>query len=212
MFEGISGPELRQAVRRLVTRSTAAPKPLPVARLRALAQAQKFVGVRERGAPNDGPMVDAFTRADGLAGENYAWCQAFQNAMWRLATGGKLVRTVHADGRIEYAIRGGKMLANGTASVGLFIGWAKALNLIVQRPARGDHVAFQFGSDNWPDHVGQIERVISIGPIVIIQTIEGNTSSGEEGSQDEGDGVYRRRRAMRREKLIFVRVSTGKNP
>lgn len=179
-----------------------------VTRLRALEQAQKYVGVRERGGNNDGPMVDAFTRADALRGENYAWCQSFQNAMWRLATGGRMIRSVNAlTNAVSYRIEGGKMLAKGTASVGFFVAHARKMGMVVERPARGDHVAFLFTADGWADHVGQIERVISLGPLVTIQTIEGNTGAGTAGSQDDGDGVYRRRRIMRRSKLIFIRVT-----
>lgn len=53
----------------------------------------------------------------------------------------------------------------------------------------GDLVLFDFnGSDN-AKHVGFIEKVLPGG---LVQTIEGNTSSGTAGSQNDGGGVYRR--------------------
>ena len=50
------------------------------------------------------------------------------------------------------------------------------------------------------DHVGIIERVVTFGPICTLQTIEGNTS--EHGKRD---GVYRRRRVVRRSSVVFLR-------
>lgn len=41
-------------------------------------------------------------------------------------------------------------------------------------------------------HVGLVETIVSAA---VIDDIEGNTSSGSRGSQDNGDGVFRRRRS-----------------
>lgn len=170
-----------------------------IALAHALAEAK--ARVREVGAPNSGRRVELYQRADTLPGEHYAWCQAFQNAMWRLSSGGRIV--------FGDNIVGGETLANGTASVGLFVVWARnsAKADIVDRPYRGDHFAMQLTSDSWPDHVGQIARVLSFGPAgYLCRTVEGNTSSGEAGSQDEGDGVYVRTRWLRPSRTVFVRV------
>lgn len=160
-----------------------------------------WVGIHEEGGNNAGAFVEMVQRADGLAGEHYAWCQSLQNAAHRIATGGEIVRR---NGRLD--IQGGMMLAQGTASVGFFVDYARRLGWVVTRPLRGDRVAFQFTSDNWPDHVGIIERVLRLGPVLILQTLEGNTSPEAGGSQDDGDGVYRRRRVVRASRVIFVRV------
>ena len=58
-------------------------------------------------------------------------------------------------------------------------------------PKVGDIVLYSFGS-NEAIHVGLVEKVLAGG---WIQTIEGNTSSGNAGSQNNGDGVYRRLRS-----------------
>jgi hypothetical protein len=60
-------------------------------------------------------------------------------------------------------------------------------------PEPGDVVFFDFakGGDG-VEHVGIVESVRPDGRIV---TIEGNTSPGEAGSQDNGGGVYRRVRS-----------------
>lgn len=54
-------------------------------------------------------------------------------------------------------------------------------------PRVGDLVLYSFGS-NLAIHVGIVEKVNA----TTIQTIEGNTSSGGSGSQNNGGGVYRR--------------------
>ncbi len=57
---------------------------------------------------------------------------------------------------------------------------------------RGDLVVFNFGS-GIAKHVG-----IALGPFTggMTDAIEGNTSSGSSGSQDNGGGVYRRQRPV----------------
>lgn len=58
-------------------------------------------------------------------------------------------------------------------------------------PQAGDIVLYSFGA-SVAIHVGVVEKVLDGG---WIQTIEGNTSSGNAGSQNNGDGVYRRKRS-----------------
>ena len=153
--------------------------------------------VREVGGNNRGPLVEAIQGADTLPGTVYAWCQSTQNAAWRLATGGRLVRY-----RGKYRIVGGTMLAGGTASVGQFAAWARMRGYLVTRPYRGDHFCLQLGSDSWPDHVGMVEHVISLGPFgFLCRTVEGNTGS----DIADGDGLYRKTRFLNK-RTIFVRV------
>ena len=48
-----------------------------------------------------------------------------------------------------------------------------------------------------------VERVLRLGPVVLLQTLEGNTTS------DDGTGkggVWRKRRAVRRRTVVFIRV------
>lgn len=62
-------------------------------------------------------------------------------------------------------------------------------------PAPGTVVFFDFpDSSTGIQHVGLVEAVNPDGSLT---TIEGNTSSGEAGSQDNGGGVFRRRRPLR---------------
>lgn len=57
-------------------------------------------------------------------------------------------------------------------------------------PVAGDLVLFDFEDQGEPHHVGFI-RSADAGAV---RTVEGNTSSGEPGSQADGDGVYCRTR------------------
>lgn len=146
------------------------------------------IGVHEEGGNNRGPVVDEYQRADTLPGEGYAWCMSLQQWCWKTATGGEL-------------------LADGTAGCATFYGWARRSGFLVARPLRGDHVLFDFDRDgHYDDHVGMIERVLRLGPVLLLQTIEGNTSPDDGGSQADGGGVRRKRRVVRRRTVAFVRI------
>ena len=71
--------------------------------------------------------------------------------------------------------------------------WFQAIGRWGNTPKPGALAFYDFPDEvHRIQHVGIVERVLPKG---IIQTIEGNTSSGERGSQSNGDGVYRRRRS-----------------
>lgn len=155
--------------------------------------------VHEVGRPNGGPIVEMIQRADALSGEFYAWCQSTQNFFWRLATGGK-IKVV--GGREDLV--GGEMLCGGTASVGFAVAHAREKGWIVSRPLRGDHFAMQLNNDNWPDHTGQIVRVLKLGGFgFLCQTLEGNTSGD---SIDEGDSLEVKTRFLSSSRTIFYRA------
>ena len=61
---------------------------------------------------------------------------------------------------------------------------------IARSPSPGDLVIF--GKSDLAVHIGFVEKTLDNG---WVQTIEGNTSSGTTGSQNNGDGVFRRKRA-----------------
>lgn len=155
-------------------------------RIRALKRAIEKIGVKEHGGNNRGRIIDGWNRMAGVP-IGSPWCMSFVHAMFQL------------EGRT----------LGGWASVGFFEDWARKQGFLVTRPLRGDLVCYRWGADDWPDHVGFVERVLAVrwfgGSFVgWVQTVEGNTSSGIRGSQDDGDGVYRRRRWISRAK--FVRV------
>lgn len=61
----------------------------------------------------------------------------------------------------------------------------------IEDAQRGDVVLFDWDSDGVTDHVGIVEANLGGG---WLQTIEGNTSPSNAGSQSAGNGVYRRQR------------------
>lgn len=90
----------------------------------------------------------------------------------------------------------------GFAGVPYFYTQAVKNNLITAHPQPGDIVLFDWNGDKKGDHTGIFVGFRSDGRI---DTIEGNTSSGEAGSQSNGDGVYKRIRSMSTV-LAFVNV------
>lgn len=66
---------------------------------------------------------------------------------------------------------------------------------LVEGLESGDVLVFtqEIPFDSGSQHYGMFVRYLSNGNI---ETIEGNTSSGNSGSQDDGDGVYRRERTL----------------
>lgn len=100
----------------------------------------------------------------------------------------------------------GHALPYPTASVGLFLEWATKAGELVSRPRRGDLICYRFDVDNWPDHVGQVVRVLAIrwrGAEFVgwVRTLEGNTSAGNNAN---GGQVQIRYRWVNR--CSFVRV------
>lgn len=151
----------------------------------ALAEARRRV--KESGSNNRGPRVDQYQKVDDVPGVGYAWCMAFVQWCYRQT---------------------GVPLGTRTAHVGTFLNWARRKGWEVKRPLRGDIVCFRFSS-SWPtDHVGIVERVLRLGPILRIRTVEGNTgSAGSVSDPGTGrDGVYHKVRIVRRSSVAFVRV------
>lgn len=62
----------------------------------------------------------------------------------------------------------------------------------IEDAQRGDVVLFDWDSDGITDHVGIVEANLGDG---WLQTIEGNTSGSNAGSQSAGNGVWRRQRS-----------------
>ena len=62
----------------------------------------------------------------------------------------------------------------------------------IEDAQRGDVVLFDWDHDGLTDHVGIVEANLGDG---WLQTIEGNTSPSNAGSQSAGNGVYRRQRS-----------------
>ena len=137
--------------------------------------AQSYIGTTELTGHNDGVNVEKFLRSVGLSKGN-PWCAAFvSNCLIEAGVREPSIRTALARKFItKQSIKASDVLI-GKVNIkpGTIVVWQK-----------GNTV---FG------HVGFIEKQIDKQNFI---TIEGNTSSGIKGSQSDGDGVYRRSRAI----------------
>lgn len=156
-------------------------------RLRALERAARYLGVTEEPpGSNRGPDIERWQRwANGLTG--YPWCAAFLCGMVREACG-LVVPTPRR------------------ASVGFLEAWAREVGSLLEpgtRPRRGDWIVYRWDADDWPDHIGAVERVVSVSwrgsyAFGTVKTIEGNVDNG----------VRRKYRSVRRAR--FVRIDAKK--
>lgn len=155
-------------------------------REKALRAAIGEVGVKEHPpGSNSGPRVKEYQAATSLAGTGWPWCMAFVCWCYKQA---------------------GHKLPYPSASVGLFLDWATKVGDVVTRPLRGDLVCYRFDADNWPDHVGIVERVLAVrwqGKVFAgwVRTIEGNTAFG-----DDANGGQVQRRTRWHSRCSYVRI------
>lgn len=105
------------------------------------------------------------------------WCGAF--VYWVLQSVGVIDEPVGKTG-IFYT----PSIVNAAKSKGV---WHDDSQLSKAKP--GDLVLFDFNGSNYAKHVGFVEKYLGNG---VVQTIEGNTSPTNRGSQNNGGGVYRR--------------------
>lgn len=130
----------------------------------ALAEAE--VGKTEY-PPNSN--LTPYGQAYGLNG--YPWCVMF---LWDV---------FHRAGEALAFYGGAK-----TASCSQLYRWYNDMGLIVplEEARRGDLIFLNFEGKTAKDHIGLATRVLGAGRV---KTIEGNTTPGEEGSQDNGGSV-----------------------
>jgi hypothetical protein len=147
-------------------------------RAAAVNWAKSRVGVVEHPPEsNQGPFITKWQELSGYPGGGVAWCQCFANASAYVGSkkrinpawfGGYTVAVVDMADRGEHGL--------------------KRISLDEARP--GDWVYFNWPGGDSVDHVGLFMH--RDGDTVY--TIEGNTSSGNSGSQSNGGGVFRRTR------------------
>src|SRR5512133_3267404 len=117
----------------------------------ALAEAKR--GVHEVGFNNRGPRVEQYLKEVGLGG-GYPWCDAFVS--WCLHRAG------------------GRRIPVESAGVWDTYNKARRLGWVVKRPFRGDLVLFDLDGDRaTDDHIAFVERVLRLGPVFILRTVEG---------------------------------------
>jgi len=110
---------------------------------------------------------------------NQPWCAMFVSWCYNRAALSELVSA---------------QTKKGFASCDAGFKWFTNRNKIVPvgQARAGDIAFFQFDTDAEPDHVGIVKW--NNTTLKYLQVIEGNTSSGNKGSQANGDGVYLRKR------------------
>lgn len=142
-------------------------------RLLVMAYLADEIKVRETGGNNKGEWVEVLQEAAGLGSEGgFAWCAA-------------AVTFASLAARAEFPQRPGH---NPAAVIG-WRRWLSSKDAITTVPKRGSICMHQTSASQ--GHIGVVVRVV--GPLVY--SIEGNTGPGEEGSQRDGDGLYRRVRS-----------------
>jgi cell wall-associated NlpC family hydrolase len=141
--------------------------------------AKARVGVVEHPAgSNQGPKITAWQEMSGYPGGGVPWCQCFVNASAYVGSR-KRIKPIWFGG---YTVSVVEQANNGDHGL-------KRISLEAARP--GDWIYFNFPGGESVDHVGLFMHSNSDGTI---STIEGNTSSGNSGSQSNGGGVFRRTR------------------
>lgn len=138
---------------------------------------------------NRGPKIDDWSkRSIGITA--ISWCQCFANAVL-VAGGGAQLRSAYTPQVVQWARE---------HSHGL-----KLVSISSAQP--GDFVYFKWPgvSRDFCDHVG----VVASNKNGVITTVEGNTSPGNSGSQNNGGGVYLRTRP-RSYMVACVRPTYGK--
>jgi len=126
----------------------------------------------------EGPNND--TKYGKWYGLNFQpWCAMFIS--WVFDQAGE-VKAVAASGK------------KGFASCAAGLAWFSKRNKLVPigQAKAGDIAFFQFDDDAQPDHVGIVVKNDKLTKTLVC--IEGNTSGNKQGSQANGDGVYRKKR------------------
>jgi hypothetical protein len=154
-----------------------------------LKAASSKVGIVEGGGKDgkSGNIVwvwDWWKQVTGRNLQGSPWCAGFVSWCFSQAKASSLVAAENSHGFVS--------TINGLAY------FKKKKQVVDPKHAQpGDVVFFDFDSSGQPDHVGIVES----NDGKFLTTIEGNTSPGDSGSQKNGGGCYRRKRAI--DKIII---------
>jgi surface antigen len=139
---------------------------------RVLTLARAHIGTTEHPPGTNQTLYGAWYGMDGVS-----WCDIFISWLFGQFPGGLDAiggKNAYTPSHAEWFRRNGR--------------WGTT-------PKVGAVVFFDFpDSVDRIQHVGIVEKILGPGRV---QTIEGNTSPGDAGSQSNGDGVYRRERPAR---------------
>lgn len=142
-----------------------------------LSNAKRFVGVHENPAGSNTGYPEPNGWESNFAMHAVSWCGCFAGSMILLAGG-------HVDSRVAYCP---SIEADAKSGLNGFERWTTD-----HRQAKAGWLAlYCWDGTGVPEHVGVVEKFTASGPV----TVEGNTSSGDEGSQSNGGMVAERQRA-----------------
>lgn len=142
-----------------------------------LATAAAEIGTMESPANSNNVKYNTWYYGRAVSGARYSWCVVFVSWVLSQCSGAKL-------------LNGGKK----TASCSVLADYAKKKNQwVTGNYQSGDLVFMNFSNTTATQHIGIVEKVKD----GYIYTIEGNTSSGDAGSQSNGGMVARRQRALK---------------
>ena len=137
-----------------------------------LALARDQLGIKESPPDSNRVLYNTWYYGQEVSGGAYPWCMAFVQWVFHQT---------------------GVPLPARAASCSALMRAAQKKGAWVTEDFRpGDVVVYDFsGKKGAPVHCGIVERVAKTG----VTAIEGNTSPGSSGSQDNGGGVFRRTRS-----------------
>lgn len=140
-------------------------------RQQAIDAARAEVGTKEEPKDSNCVKYNDWLYKRTVSGPAYPWCAAFVSWIFK-----------------------GTGLVKETASCVEMAQFFKNINRWSRTPEPGDIVFFKYGTNSrWTNHVGIVTAVNGSQ----ITTIEGNTSTGSAGSQDNGGCVAERKRTLK---------------
>jgi peptidoglycan hydrolase-like protein with peptidoglycan-binding domain len=143
-----------------------------------LEWAESKVGITEHpSGSNRGPDVDRWEREFHMLGQ--PWCGAFVGFGLRRVAGVPVG---------DFVVFVPSIMHNAMSRTGGFALWVPPEDI-----QRGDLVVERFSSHGDPEHVELARAAPRAGRI---DTVAGNTSSGDAGSQSNGGGVFNRSRPL----------------
>lgn len=151
----------------------------------AITLANGYIGTKEQPAgSNRGVSIDAIQKSFGFQGVQY--CALFAQYIYKAVS-----IIYHTDFKLP-----------GTASSQTLYEWAKqngyaSNDFSLLKP--GDIIIWR-KMKLWQGHVGLVVSVNFMEQC--FETIEGNTSNSDFGSQRDGDGIYRRKRFMKKADFV----------
>lgn len=152
-------------------------------------------GPLETGGNNIGPSVQAIQKlGSDLYPGSWPWCAAATS--WALRCAGWKHWHAFVRNEPEAWVQGWVNSARSKEHGMRTVNWRAA--------RQGDFICLNFDSSEPYDHIG-VNRSRANQRTGTILTVEGNTSSGRSGSQDDGAGMWRRQRTATGQ-TVFVRV------